>query len=49
MKKLLAVAIIALFALTSIVPSIVGEDYDPFYATQDIPVTNDEIINNYAN
>jgi len=37
-RKGLVFIVIALFTLTSIIPSIVGEGEVYFYATQDIPI-----------
>jgi len=47
-KKGLVFVIIALFTLTSVVPSIVGEENEYFYANQDIPVSNGGISGDYT-
>jgi len=48
-KKRLVFVVIAMFILTSVIPSIMGEGEDYFYANQDIPVSNGGISGSYLN
>ena len=48
LRKGLVFIVIALFTLTSIIPSIVGEGETYFYANQDIPVQNGGISGDYT-
>jgi len=48
LRKGLVLIVIALFTLTSIIPSIVGEGEVYFYANQDMPVQNGGISGDYT-
>jgi len=47
-KKRLVFVIIAMFMLTSVIPIIIGEGEEYFYAHQDIPVSNGGISGDYT-